>query len=151
MKVIEVDEKQIYGISTRTINANEMNPETAKIGKLWEKFDNEVSVNYQGGERVYGVYYDYESDANGEFNVLAGTEKADSSLEKVTIQKGKYFVFEGKATSPDDNARVQVVVDTWREVWRYFNNEESEYKRAYKTDFEHYKNQTDIHIYISIV
>ncbi|WP_413701085.1 GyrI-like domain-containing protein [Psychromonas sp. KJ10-10] len=156
MKVVSIEEKQIVGISVRTTNANEMNPETAKIGKAWQKFDREISVNYQAGERVYGVYYDYESDANGEFNVLAGTEKATDSVDKVavdkvTIQKGKYLVFEGKATSPDDNARVQAVINTWGEIWAYFSNEESVYKRAFTTDFEHYKDQTDIDIYISIV
>jgi len=151
MNVIDVDEKQIYGISVRTSNASEMNPDTAKIGKTWQKFDREVPVNYQSGERVYGVYYDYESDVNGEFSVLAGTENASSSLEQVTIQKGKYLVFEGEAASPDDKARIQAVIDTWGKVWRYFNSRDSEYKRAYKTDFEHYKNQTSINIYISIV
>ncbi len=151
MRIEDVDEKQIYGISVRTTNTNEMNPETAKIGKTWQKFFSEVSVNYQGGEKVYGVYYNYESDANGEFNVLAGIEKANNSLEKVFIQKGRYLVFEGKAASPDDKVRVQAVIETWGKVWDYFSNEKSEYKRAYKTDFEHYKNQTEIDIYISIL
>lgn len=151
MKVVEIDAKNIYGLSVRTTNVNEMNPETAKIGKAWQKFDNQVSVDYQGGERVYGVYYDYESDANGEFNVLAGTENINGSLEKVTILKGKYLVFEGKASSPDDNARTQAVIDTWSKIWEHFDSKELEYKRACKTDFEYYKNQTDISIYISII
>jgi len=151
MKIEIIDEKQIFGISVRTTNANEMKPETAKIGKTWQKFDSEVSVNYQGGERVYGVYYNYESDANGEFTVLAGTEKSNSSLEKITIPKGKYLVFEGKASTSDDKARVQAVIDTWGKIWSYFTNGSSEHKRAYKTDFEYYKNQTEISIYISIL
>ena len=151
MKIEIVDEKQIFGISVRTTNANEMNPETARIGKIWQKFDSEVSVNYQSGERVYGVYYNYESDANGEFTVLAGTEKLSNSLEKVTIPKGKYLVFEGKAPTSDDKGRVQAVIDTWGRIWSYFESGGSEHKRAYKTDFEHYKNQTEISIYISIL
>lgn len=151
MKIEVIDEKQIYGLSVRTTNTNEMNPETAKIGKTWQKFDSEVSVDYQGGERVYGVYYDYESDANGKFTVLAGTETPNNSLEKVTIQKGKYLVFEGKASTSDDKGRVQAVIDTWGEIWSYFGNSSSAHKRAYKTDFEFYKNQTEISIYISIL
>ena len=150
MEIITIDEKQIYGISVRTTNAQEMNAETAQIGKTWQKFDQAVSVDYQGGERVYGVYYDYESDANGEFNVLAGTEKADEVLEKVIIRSGKYLVFKGRATAPDDKARVEAVIKTWGEVWDYFSNPDSVHKRAYITDFEHYKNPTEIDIYISI-
>jgi|SRR5690606_15023896 len=150
MDIVTLNEKQIYGMSVRTTNAQEMNPETARIGKTWQTFDQEVSVDYQGGERVYGVYYDYESDASGEFNVLAGTEKADEALEKVTIRSGKYLVFKGLASAPDDQARVQAVIKTWGEIWDYFNDPDSMYKRAFITDFEHYKNPTEIDIYISI-
>lgn len=151
MNVEEIDEMQIFGISVRTTNANEMNPQTAKIGKTWQKFDREVLVDYKGGERVYGVYYNYESDANGEFSVLAGTEKANSALEKVTILKGRYLVFDAKALTADEHGRVQAVIETWGKVWGYFSSEGATHKRAYGTDFEHYKNQTDISIYISIV
>jgi predicted transcriptional regulator YdeE len=65
MKVEEIEDKLIYGISTRTKNSDEMNPQTAKIGAIWKKFDSIVDVNYKDGERVYGVYYNFESDANG--------------------------------------------------------------------------------------
>jgi predicted transcriptional regulator YdeE len=151
MNIEEIDEKVIYGMATRTTNANEMDSETAKIGETWLKFDNEVTVDYQGGERVFGVYYNYESDANGEFDVLAGYEKENSFLDKIIIQKGKYLVFEARAKTPDDNARIQAVIEMWGEVWKFFGDENSEYKRAYKTDFEYYKSQADINIYISIV
>jgi len=151
MNVVEFGEKAIYGISTRTTHANEMNPETAKIGKTWQRFDNEIFVDYQGGERVYGVYYNYESDANGEFDVLAGCEKVKDTCDKTVIQNGKYLVFEGKARSVSDNGRIQAVIETWKEIWEYFSNENSECKRAYTTDFEYYKNQSDIDIYISVI
>lgn len=150
MKTIEIEEKVIYGISVRTNNTNEMNPETAKIGKTWQKFDKEVPVDYQNGERVYGVYYHYESDAMGDFDVLAGCEKKDDALEKVVIKKGKYLVFEAKAKTADDDSRIQAVIETWGAVWQYFSDENSEYKRAYNTNFEYYKSPTDIDIYISI-
>ena len=67
MRVEEIEEQIIYGILTRTKNSNEMNPETAKIGVVRQRFDSTVEVNYKDGERVYGVYYNFESDANGEF------------------------------------------------------------------------------------
>ncbi len=151
MNIEEIDEKIIYGISTRTTNANEMNPETAKIGKTWQKFDNDIVVDYQGGERVFGVYYNYESDANGAFDVLAGYEKENNSLDKAIITKGKYLVFKAKAKTLDDEARIQAVIEAWGKIWKYFEGENSEHKRAYKTDFEHYKNQSDIYIHISII
>jgi predicted transcriptional regulator YdeE len=150
MRVEEIEEKSIYGISVRTKNSNEMNPETAKIGAIWQEFDSTVEVNYKDGERVYGVYYNFESDANGEFDVLAGYEILNSKLDTVKIQKGKYLVFNKIFEETDDNTRVQAIIETWGKIWEYFLNEDSQYKRIYKTDFEYYKGQNEIEIYISI-
>ncbi|WP_321777919.1 GyrI-like domain-containing protein [Sulfurimonas sp.] len=150
MRVEEIEEKLIYGISTRTKNSNEMDPKTAKIGAIWQKFYSTVEVNYKDGERVYGIYYNFESDANGEFDVLAGYEISNENLDKITIQKGKYLVFHKTLKETDDNARIQAVIETWGKIWKYFSNENSQYKRVYKTDFEHYKEKNEIEIYISI-
>jgi len=150
MRVAKIEEKMIYGISTRTKNEDEMNPQTAKIGAVWQKFDETVDVDYKGGERVYGVYYNYESDANGEFDILAGYETSNEKLESIKIETGKYLVFNKIYKENNDNSRVQAVIETWGEIWEYFANENSQYKRAYKTDFEYYKNQNEIEIYISI-
>ena len=150
MRVEEIEEKIIYGISTRTKNSNEMNPETARIGAIWQKFNSTVEVNYKDGERVYGVYYNYESDANGEFDVLAGYETPNEKLDKVTIEKGKYLVFNKTFEKTDDNTRIQAIIETWGRIWEYFSNENSQYKRVYKTDFEYYKGQNEIEIYIAI-
>ena len=150
MRVEEIEEKIIYGIKTRTKNSNEMNPETAKIGAIWQKFDSTVEVNYKDDERVYGVYYNFESDANGEFDVLAGYEISNDKLDKVAINKGKYLVFNKTFEQTDDNTRIQAIIETWGRIWDYFSNENSQYKRKYKTDFEYYKGQNEIEIYISI-
>ena len=147
MKIVQIDEQRINGISIRTTNENEMNSEKSRIGALWQTFDNNVSVDYKNGKRVYGIYYNYESDANGEFSVLAGTDQDDTStceLEKINILSGQYLVFEAKGEMP------QVVIDTWGEIWAYFSNEEVEYKRAYTTDFEYYKNQNEIEVCIAV-
>ena len=148
MKIVQLEAKQINGISIRTSNANEFNPKTAKIGGLHQKFDEEVSVNYQNGARVYAVYYNYESNHQGEYSVLAGADRIDSTqaenLETVLIPGGTYMVFEAKGEVP------QVVIETWMKIWEYFSKEDSEYQRTYTTDFEFYKNQNEIEIYIAV-
>jgi len=150
MRIEKIEDKLIYGISTRTKNINEMNPQTAKIGTIWQKFDSTVEVDYQNGQKVYGLYYNFESDANGEFDVLAGYDISNDSLETIKIQKGKYLVFHKSFEQTDDSTRIQAVIETWGKVWEYFSNENSQYKRIYTTDFEYYKNQNEIEIYISI-
>ncbi len=153
MQEVIVENKTLRGMSTRTTNQNEMNPETAKLGSLWQKFDKEVAVDYQHGERVYGVYYDYESDANGEFSVLAGfdgkTGPQGDKLETITIPAGKYLRFDAVANEDNEQARIEAVIKTWGKIWDYFASE-TDIQRAYKTDFEYYKSPTEIEIYISI-
>lgn len=148
MKIVRLDEKQIKGISIRTTNAKEMNPETSKIGALHQQFDEKVPINYKNGARVYGVYYNYESDYSGEFSVLAGSDKIDKTLtknlENVSIHSGTYMAFEAKGEVP------QVVIETWSKIWDYFSQEDAQYQRAYTTDFEFYKNQNEVEIYIAV-
>lgn len=104
VKIVQLDEKQIKGISIRTTNANETNSETSKIGALYQQFDEKVPVNYKNEARVYGVYYNYESDYSGEFSVLAGSDQIDKTLtgnlENVSVPSGIYMVFEAKGKVP---------------------------------------------------
>lgn len=148
MNIVRVDEKSIKGISVRTRANIEANPETSRIGSLYLKFDESVPVNYKKGARVYGVYYNYESDASGDFSVLAGSDQINesiaSTLEEVTIPGGSYMVFEAKGEIP------QIVIDTWTSIRDYFSKDDSPYQRAYTTDFEFYKSRTEIEVYIAV-
>lgn len=147
MDVVQLKSKQITGISIRTSNANEMNPDTAQIGALHQRFDNNVIVDYKSGARVYGVYFNYESDANGEFTVLSGADTIESSktsLETINLAEGKYLLFKGCGEMP------KAVIDTWGEIWHYFSNQETKEERIYNTDFELYNSETEVEIYIGI-
>ena len=44
----------------------------------------------------------------------------------------------------------QAVIDTWSKIWRYFAASECQYQRQYHTDFELYKSQNAIEIYIVV-
>ncbi|MFL0800962.1 MAG: GyrI-like domain-containing protein [Agarilytica sp.] len=147
MDIVNYKEKIIFGISARTHNENEMNPQTAKIGTLVKRFDANVTVNYQSGARVYNVYSNYESDASGEYSILVGSDSPESSaieLEQSVILEGKYMVFKRSGEVP------QIVIDTWMKIWTYFSDDNAEHKRTYTTDFEFYKSQNEIEIYIAI-
>jgi predicted transcriptional regulator YdeE len=148
MKLVEIDEKRIIGLSTRTTNAKEMDPSTGRIGPLWKEFDDQVEVDYKNGNRVYGVYSNYESDAAGEYSILAGTDQLDvntsAKLEEIVIPSGKYLVFTAKGDIP------RIVIDTWERVWEYFSKKDAEYERSYTTDFEYYVNQNEIEVCIAV-
>jgi len=148
MELRTSSEKLINGISIRTDNATEMDPNKGKIGALWQTFDATVPVDYKHGERVYGVYFNYESDHHGKFDVLAGFDgkslPTNVHLESQIIPETKYLVFTHKGEMP------QIAIDAWTDVWNYFNNEAAEYQRAYSIDFEYYPNGNEIEVHIAI-
>lgn len=148
MELRFVSEKIINGLSVRTDNATEMDENKGKIGALWQTFDEAVPVDYQGGERVYGVYFDYESDHTGQFTVLAGFDgasfPANSNLESVTVPEGNYLVFIHKGKMP------QIAIDAWTEVWNYFSQGNVKHQRLYSTDFEFYPNGNEIEVHIAV-
>lgn len=147
MNLVRINEKSIFGLTARTNNENEMNPLTGKIGPLVHAFDSNVQVDYRGGARVYSVYYDYESDVSGNYSVLVGADAVESSvveLNEVKIHADYYLVFSGSGQVP------QIVIETWGKIWSYFGNPDCPHTRAYVTDFEFYKSQNDVEIYIGI-
>ncbi len=124
-----------------------MSQENGKIEGLVQEFDETVTVSYNSGARVYSVYYDYESDVSGMYSVLVGADSVESSsieLQSVNIQEGDYLVFLGKGQVP------QVVFETWATIWSYFSSKNCPHSRAYLTDFEFYKNQSEVEIHIGI-
>lgn len=148
MELRFVSGKTINGLSIRTDNASEMDPVKGKIATLWQTFDDTVPVDYRNGERVYGVYSDYESDHTGKFTVHACFDgesfPVSSNLEEVTIPKAKYLVFTHQGEMP------QIAIDAWTQVWNYFSNDEAEYLRLYSTDFEFYPNGNQIEVHIAV-
>ena len=158
MKEVTCEERQILGLSVRTNNAAEMKVETAKIGALHGAFQQQVTVNYENGAHLFGVYHDYESDHTGDYSVLLGSEESaltmtntanKASLDTVTLSAGKYLVFSGVGDMP------QVVIDIWGEIWRYFSGESLQglpkYQRAFTTDFERYTSANSVDVYIAVL
>ena len=137
MEILSVEGFKIYGLKTRTKNADEIKGD-GKIPALWAKFMKEI---YDGKSEIYGVYCNYESDVNGFYATFDGTKSLCSGGEILDIKRGKYAVF----SFPSEP---QNVAKFWGEIWKYF--ESSELKRAYETDFELYGSD-GIKIYISVL
>lgn len=147
MELRIVSEKIISGLTARTNNKAEMSAD-GKIPALWQLFDKTISVDYKQGERVYGVYFNYESDHNGMFTVLAGFDGQSypegKNIEQVVIPGSKYLVFSKKGDMP------QIAIEAWTEVWEYFSQDNPEYQRLFSTDFEFYPNEEEIEVHIAV-
>ncbi|WDD99974.1 GyrI-like domain-containing protein [Thalassomonas actiniarum] len=148
MKTQYLDGFELAGFVTRTKNVDEMDPAKAKIGNLWQQFYGEAGALLQPESKVCGVYSNYESDASGEFDVIAGADvligQAISGVEAITVQPGRYLVFSGEGEMPG------VVIALWGQIWHYFNESDCPHQRAYQTDFEYYKGESQVEIYIGI-
>lgn len=148
MDIVKIEKFNVTGLVVRTTNANEMNPATAKIGALWEQFYKTASPKLSDSSKVYGLYTNYESDATGEFDVVACAdtltpEELEDAIE-FQISSGNYLKFSNKGEMP------QVVISLWGEIWDYFNSSDCQHERAYTTDFEFYKSDDEVEILIAI-
>lgn len=141
-KLTQIKGFTITGVSIRTQNSNEFNAKTAKLPTLWQQFH---SSELATGETVFGVYSDYESDANGLYTVTVGiaSDNKHDSFKSVTIQPGHYLVFENTGPIPN------VVIETWRSIWDFFAINHT-YQRHFISDFESYSRNGEVAIYIGI-
>lgn len=132
------------GISIRTTNHAEISHDTAKLGRLWQKFYQNYAGQLPEGEDIYGIYHNYESDdLVGAFDVVASWEVTDEpeassapnpagGLVAVNIPAGKYLVFSETGNMPN------TVMNAWEKAWEYFNDPNCEHTRNFDVDFEHY-------------
>lgn len=145
----------VAGIGVRTRNSDEMNPGTARLGDLWNRFFSqswERKLPSRGDDgRIFGVYSAYESNEHGAFDVTAGVAVADPDgapavpgAARVDIQAGDYLVFTGQGDMP------QMVIDTWGRIWHYFA-ENPQVQRRFGTDFEAYEGADKVSVYIGIL
>lgn len=137
-----VDSFRVIGPSTRTKNCDEFNIKTAKIPNLWQQF---ASANLTSQATIFGVYSDYESDANGLYTLTVGIASDDAQVQfnSIIIQTGNYLVFEAIGPMPS------TVIATWKHIWDYFAKE-NEYQRNFISDFEAYNGSDEVAIYIGI-
>ena len=156
---VEVGEKKLIGITIRTNNADEMNPDVAKIatlaGTYWsnglaEKIPNRSNLNV-----TFSVYTDFDSDETGEYTYLLGEEV--NSIEEVpegftshVIPAGHFQRFTTAAGKMPN-----IVIDAWKNIWQ-MTPQEIGGQRQYHSDYELYDqraadpNRTILDIFIGV-
>ncbi|AZN36187.1 GyrI-like domain-containing protein [Iodobacter ciconiae] len=148
-KRLEVSGFTVAGIAVRTKNSDEFNPTTARIARLWGQFFTENLIDKipdrLADSPVYGVYSEFENDANGLYDLTAGVSvrQAGDDFTHVAIEPGSYLVFEGAGPMPG------AVIQAWGHVWTYFE-QNPQIKRSYQSDFESYLGPSEVHVYIGV-
>ena len=144
MQHIHIDQFSVSGLKVRTNNSKETDPQKAKIGNLWQDFSQNLPATEETAT-CYGVYSNFESDENGEFDLTVGLKEgfADPRSHEVTIPAGRYLRFEKRGVLPAS------VIELWQEIWQYFASNDAP-QRLFKSDFEKYPDMNSVEIYIGI-
>jgi predicted transcriptional regulator YdeE len=139
MNQVTIEGFSVSGPSERTSNLVEASL-VGKIPKLWGTF---FSSQLPACDKVYGVYFDYESDASGEFAVAVGAKVDGSQKAVVNIAGGTYLAFRAQGAMP------AAVIEVWQNIWAHFLDQRP-YARAYVTDFEEYSGAEEVTVYVGI-
>lgn len=149
-KLITRDAFTAVGLAITTDNTREMNPETAQIPGLWQRFfeKNMAIPNKKPDAVPLGIYTDYENDSTGRYSLIAGMAttpggEIPTGMRAVIIPRGKYLVFPAHGPLP------AALIETWKTVWNYFSHNRR-YVRAYTTDFEEYLGSEYVAIHIAV-
>lgn len=149
---VSLNGRTVAGIEVRTNNRLEMEPDNARLDRLWEGFRGERMEEQipdrAAGSPVYGVYCDYEKGSEGDYTVIAGVEVTDEgkvpeTFRTVILEAGEYLVFRNQGRL------AEIVMETWSEVWRYFEREGVP-ERCFRTDYEVYESTDKVAIYIGV-
>lgn len=138
----QVESFTVTGFSVITQNSDEFNEKTAKLPSLWQQF---YSSELASNANIFGVYSNYDSDANNPYTVTVGvkSDHAQTQLNSVIIQAGNYLVFQGTGPMP------ATVIETWKRVWAFFETN-TEHRRNFISDFESYSGPDQVAIYIGL-
>ena len=157
---IKLNAIKLVGISVRTSNMLEMEPDTAKIALTASKYFSQTlsaQISNRANPGVtYCSYTNYENNETEEYTYFIG-EEVDSfeNIEKgfatLTIPFQTYMKFTvGPGIMPN------VCMNAWKEIWQ-MEEEDFSGKRAYIADFEVYDKRaidsqnTILDLYIDIV
>lgn len=127
----------VIGIVTRTSNKAAF--QEGAIQKLWERFISDQIFNKIPNKRdnaVIALYYDYENDKDGEYNLLIGvrvtsTENIPAGMIAKHVDAENRVLF-----TTDQGPRTQVVVGEWQKIWDA--EIQGKLSRSYTFDYELY-------------
>lgn len=152
MKVQEIEEFYLIGLSLNDKTSNVNQQAMVDCGNLWQQFEKEniaAKIPNKLGEEIVAVYHDYDGDYTKPYAYFIGckTEKGTSvpnGLDSLTIPKNSYYKIVAEGKMPD------CVANAWIKIWN------SDLPRAYTSDFEIYDEQSKdwskamVNIYLSI-
>lgn len=140
-ELIHRDEIKLVGLTARTNNKNEMNPETGKIGGMvGDFFGNQWASKIAHRKNpgvTLAVYTEYASNEHGDYTYFIGEEVSafdhiPEGMRTLIIPATHYQKF----TTPSGKMP-GIVIQAWQAIWKMTPTELGG-QRAYQADFEVY-------------
>lgn len=132
---------KIVGITTRTNNKNEMNPQTAKIGETFGRYFGQQLASQIPHRKnpgvTFSIYTNYESNEHGDYTYFLG-EAVDSfdnipdHFQTLLIPAGQFQKFTTPVGKIPD-----IVIQAWQQIWQ-MSADDFGGPRAYRADYEVY-------------
>lgn len=127
----------IIGITIRTTNQAAFEQDT--IQKLWKDFfTNDIlsKIPNKIDDAIIALYYNYESDKNGAYDLLLGArvstlDKVPKGLTAQHVPAQKTNIFTTK-----QGPLSTIVLDLWKNIWA--QEDEKTLDRSYQFDYEIY-------------
>jgi len=128
--------KIIDKVRTNNFNDEHM---IKKIAEMWK---NASAVLSNENSNVYGLYYEYESNYQGDYTLGVAVEGKDEPA--IHIPENTYYEMCGVDRNDEKGS-----YNTWNEIWKKEKN--NQLKRAYTYDFEKYDADGRVEIYIAVL
>ncbi|MDO4667756.1 MAG: effector binding domain-containing protein [Streptococcus sp.] len=126
--------------SKRTNNFSDPKIET-KIMSLWKDNFSEIDIIKNEKLSIASVYHDYESNYKGDYTVsICKEDNLKGNFDTERYKWKEYKV---------DNDDEMGIYNTWKKIWS--DEENNIIERVYDFDFEHYKSNGEISIFVAIL
>lgn len=146
-KRVHVEGFIVAGVSETTNLENELSFETSMMPQLWQNYFQKAIVEpieYEvENSTAYALYTNYEDDGELEAVVGARVSKKSATSTCRVVQDGEYLLFEKSGDMP------KTTVELWESIREFFDKN-TEFKRAFLSDFEVYESENRVRIYIGI-
>ncbi len=139
-----LDSFEVIGLSVRTRNSDEFNPQTAKIGAIIQRYLglHKKIANRLNQETTLAVYTDYEHEHHGAYTFLIGSvvepgTQPPEGFTARTIPAQSYAKF-----TTEVGAMPKMEIDAWLKIWS-MTPKELDGERAYRTDLVVYDDRLE--------
>lgn len=145
MEKVRREARGVAGMTVRTSNSDEMQPDKARIGGLWQAFSRQLAERSITPAAVYGIYSNFESDERGAYDITVAMAEDDTRpyADRLTIPAGWYLRFAKEGPQPE------TTIGLWQEIWRYFAVAGAP-RRTFVCDYEEYSQRDNVAIYVGI-